>query len=226
MKYILVLLLFTSSVLSSEYLRTIRIATFNTEVESQLALDELTTFVNENENLVRLQDEWDFEFKARASGKYYVTLVEPFTRRDVLQETINTLRLNYPDSYVTNLKKSVVQLPPVVEVKEVVPAVIAEVIELSINQDELIEEIPRVEEKKEVVVENVVEDNRTIENTIFDYLWLVVSFFLFLTVIFLVQSLLKYRKENETYFNGKLIADEKSKQLNLEIMRAMNCVHQ
>lgn len=226
MKYILLLLLFTSSVFSSEYLRTIRIATFNTELESQLALDELYTFVNENENLVRLQEEWNFEFKARASGKYYVTLVEPFTRRDVLQETINTLRLNYPDSYVTNLKKSVVQLPPIIPVEKVVevvvPEVIAEVAQLNVNQDELKQEIVQIEEQsrekqEEIIVASTVEHNQVVESSVWDYAWLIVSFFLFLSIIFLVQNLLKYRKENETYFNSKLIADEKYKQLNLEI---------
>ncbi len=86
------------------YLRTIRIGSFPNEKTAQAALEELNQFVATHPNIVKLQEEWDFEFKQRKSGKYYITLAEPFRDRKVLQEVLDTLRLAYPDVYVTRLK--------------------------------------------------------------------------------------------------------------------------
>ena len=86
------------------YLRTIRIGSFPNEKTAQAALEELNQFVAAHPNIVKLQEEWDFEFKQRKSGKYYITLAEPFRDRKVLQEVLDTLRIEYPDVYVTRLK--------------------------------------------------------------------------------------------------------------------------
>lgn len=103
MRYILFFLL-TVTLLQAEYLRTIRIGTFPDEKSAKEALVKLQKYAQENEAISRLQKEWDFEFKERASGKYFITLAEPFRDRDVLQEVLDNLRLAYPDIYVTRLK--------------------------------------------------------------------------------------------------------------------------
>lgn len=271
MKYIFVLVFLFINILQAEYLRTIRIASFQTKLESQQALAELQEFIVFNQNIIDLQKEWDFEFKARRSGKYYITLVEPFTQRKVLQEVLNTLRINYPDVYVTRLKKKdlplVKQAPitlviieeikekntipiqekkvePFVEeeivvVEEVIPKEVlqeevpevskltipqevfqdevTEVAELTINKGESTntKEIPEVikikKEKKDDTQEVKVIDNLK------NYIWQTVSFLLAITLFYILIKMLKYKRENETYFNTQLIQNEKYEQLSLEV---------
>jgi len=102
-RYILFFLL-TVTLLQAEYLRTIRIGTFPDEDSAKKALKDLQEYAKENEAIAKLQQEWDFEFKERKSGNYYITLAEPFRDRAVLQTVLDNLRLNYPDIYVTRLK--------------------------------------------------------------------------------------------------------------------------
>jgi len=90
--------------LQAEYLRTIRIGTYPDEASAKKALQEIQSYAQKNSTISKLQAEWDFEFKERASGKYYITLAEPFRNREVLQAVLDNLRLVYPDIYVTRLK--------------------------------------------------------------------------------------------------------------------------
>jgi len=103
LRYILFFLL-TLTLLQAEYLRTIRIGTFPSEASAQKALQKLQKYAKENKTIANLQKEWDFEFRERKSGKYFITLAEPFRDRTVLQEVLDNLRLEYPDIYVTRLK--------------------------------------------------------------------------------------------------------------------------
>lgn len=144
MKFFLVLVFIFSSLVHAEYLRTIRIATFNTQQESLEALAEIKAFISLHKNVVELEKEWGFEFKARRSGRYYITLVEPFTQRKVLQEVIDKLRINYPDVYVTSIKKKKLQATQ----EEVPPS-----IPKSIKEDIVTQEQVLIEEDKEEVLE-------------------------------------------------------------------------
>lgn len=103
MRYILFFLL-TVTLLQAEYLRTIRIGSYPDEDSAKQALQKIKEFAQNNPTISQLQNEWDFEFKERKSGKYYITLAEPFRDRVVLQTVLDNLRLEYPDIYVTRLK--------------------------------------------------------------------------------------------------------------------------
>jgi len=112
-----ILFIFTSSIEAS-YLRSIRIGSYPNEKAAEMALSELNEFIAIHKNIVELQKEWNFTFKQRRSGKYYITLAEPFRDRKVLQEVLDTLRLGYRDVYVTRLK-----VKPLVKKKEPVTVV-------------------------------------------------------------------------------------------------------
>jgi signal transduction histidine kinase/CheY-like chemotaxis protein len=103
-KLFIVAILFFSTIVHAEYLRTIRIGTYPDEASAKVALEKLQKFVNSNETIKSLQQEWDFVFKERQSGKYFITLGEPFRDREVLQTVLDNLRKAYPDVYVTRLK--------------------------------------------------------------------------------------------------------------------------
>ena len=108
MKFIpllLITLLFTTF-LNADYLRTIRLGAFESKSQANYELKKLKKFVKKHQNILDYQKEWDFTFKYRKSGGYYVTLAEPMRDRAVLQEVIDTLRLSYPDAYVTKLKSA------------------------------------------------------------------------------------------------------------------------
>lgn len=108
--YILLLLItFLSSSLSAEYLRSIRVGSFLNESDANGALSELEEFVQSREDLVRLKRENLFELKARKSGKYYITLIEPLRSRAVLQKLLDRLREVYPDVYVTKLSATQIE---------------------------------------------------------------------------------------------------------------------
>ena len=87
----------------SEYLRTIQLGSFKSPQRISSELSRVKDFANSQKNIVDLQKIWDFEFKTRKSGSYYVIVAEPFRERDVMQEVIDTLRLEYPDAYPTKL---------------------------------------------------------------------------------------------------------------------------
>lgn len=236
MKYILLLFFFLSTILQAEYLRTIRIATFNTKIESTQALQELKSFIQEQKNVVELQKEWDFKFKARRSGKYYITLVEPLTQRKVLQEVIDTLRISYPDVYVTRLKtkkqkKVIVPTPVIIEKikKKSVPLFIKEetVVPKQVIKKVIPEILEHIEKPKEIhtplnikkIIETNEEKNPKKEDvTVFNENFLLI-FILALSGVFFftLKKLLHYKKENEVYFNSELIHNEKYQQLSLEI---------
>ena len=244
MKYFLIFIVLFSSTLYAEYLRTIRIASFNTKIESQQAFKELQEFVLSHQNILALQDEWAFEFKVRRSGKYYITLVEPLTQRQVLQEVLDTLRINYPDVYVTRLKKNPSPIPKVKLVPELIieeevikeeilqveePEVkvldieVPEVTELRINQDvvnmnDTIEVQKEVQEELKPQLEDFDKDTSSIHfNSLYIYVWPFTSFVLFVIVLYQIRKIMQYKKESEIYFNTKMIHDEKYEQLSLEI---------
>lgn len=246
MKFMLVWILLFTSVLNAEYLRTIRIASFNTQVESERALEELISFMSLHENVLDLKKEWGFEFKARPSGRHYITIVEPFTQREILQEVIDTLRIHYPDVYVTSLKKKQIadpiseikkkptlEQPPLV-IEEKSEEIVSEVPELTINQDEFkndekIDEVSEIVEninspnilvlESEVpkVIEKEFDDKDLPSVNVENYLWQGISLVFFLLILYLLRIMSQHKKENEEYFNSDLIHTEKYEQLSLEI---------
>jgi signal transduction histidine kinase/CheY-like chemotaxis protein len=119
MRYILFFLLL-ATLLNAQYLRTIRIGTYPDEAAAKKALEKLQKYVQNNKEIVKLQQKWDFRFKERQSGKYYITLAEPFRSRPVLQKVLDNLRLAYPDIYVTRLKSAPAFSP---QAKKELPAI-------------------------------------------------------------------------------------------------------
>ncbi|NPA66723.1 MAG: response regulator [Epsilonproteobacteria bacterium] len=105
MKIIVLVLVFLFTLhADSPYLRTIRVGSYPNEKTAQEALKKLQDFIKTQPNILDLQKKWDFQFRYRPSGKYYITLVTPLKDRKVLQEVLDTLRKAYPDIYVTRIK--------------------------------------------------------------------------------------------------------------------------
>ena len=102
MKLIIITLIFTTF-LSAEYLRSIRLGSFNSQSKAQVELEKVQVFVKKHSNIRNFQKIWDFEFKIKKSGEYYLIIATPMRDKEVLQEVINTLRLSYPDAYVRKL---------------------------------------------------------------------------------------------------------------------------
>ena len=105
MKFLVLLtLLLFSSLIEASYLRTIRIGSYHNQETAQRGLEKLQNFVAKHPNLIALQNSGNFRFKYRKSGRYYITCAEPLRDRETLQEVLDTIRLAYPDAYVTKLK--------------------------------------------------------------------------------------------------------------------------
>jgi two-component system sensor histidine kinase/response regulator len=104
-----ILLLLSAVLLEAAYLRSIRVGSFETKQDAYIAHTDLVNYLGKYPQIDTLQREHQFEIKYRRSGKYYITLVEPFYERKVLQKVLDTLRIGYKDVYVTRLKPSQVQ---------------------------------------------------------------------------------------------------------------------
>ncbi|MFT5662279.1 MAG: outer membrane protein [Sulfurimonas sp.] len=129
--------LFFTTFLHGEYLRSIKVGSFVSESKAQSELKKLNKFVEKHTKIADLQKAWDFTFKYRKSGSHYVITTQPLRDRAVVQEIIDTLRLSYPDAYVTRLNTAT----PFI--KKEAPSIILE-------KDE-VEEIPALKiEKTEV----------------------------------------------------------------------------
>ena len=216
---LLMLFIFLGTSLNAEYIRSIRIGSFLSDKDAQNSLKEINTFVSKHENIVRLEEAYGFTFKARASGKLFITLVEPFTDRTTLQEVLDTLRLEYHDIYVTKLKS----IPLEVQNLEL------EVLSLSSTEDKEVED--KLEE--EPVVEELIEEEsldiqiKSIEQEIskslsrkpeitYSYSYQILLFLLLFVVLGLSYIVLKRKKEIESYLNRELIQDEQIEQLKVD----------
>lgn len=154
------LTMFLTLTLEAAYLRSIRVSTFNTQVSAEKELIKLKSFVKSHKNIVLLQEKWGFEATLRVSGKYNIVIIAPLRNKKVLQEVIDTVRIEYPDVYVRKMKKSdireKIKIEPKVEVKPD-PVVIVN-IEKLIEVVEILEVVEVVPQKviKEVVVEEII----------------------------------------------------------------------
>ena len=188
------------NLLDASYFRTIRIASFPTSDSAQESLIELNNFKQEHKNLVELQKEWNFEFKVKKVGDYYITLVEPFSNKRVLQEVVDTLRTEYKDIYV---KKEFFQEDKA-EIEEEI--VVSEVIE----ENTTIVVIP------EVKTNITVDSSKNVDDSTIN-IWLILFVITALLLLVVLRFLFIAKRENETYVNNNIINDEKFSQLNLEM---------
>ncbi len=99
-------LLYASSLVADEYVRSIRVASFYTHERAEKAIPSLEKL------------SLDFQFcresivyRVRNIGRYYVLLVEPFRNKLLLQGTLDKIRVLYPDAYVSKYKKTDTNLP-------------------------------------------------------------------------------------------------------------------
>jgi len=227
-KLFFLFLLLSTTVLNAEYLRSIRLGSFPTQEAADKSLKKLDAFIREHNEIIELMQENEFQFKSRMSGKYYITLAEPFTDREVLQTVLDILRLSYPDIYVTKLKslpkKEEILDVSVVEEKhipsdemsldsiKIVEKIYAE--ENSSIEPELPKEILSQRAQKEEVVKELVVSEKVVPQAAVKvssssaYAWLI-AFVEFFIIIILIRYILKYKKENETYINKEMIYSEK-----------------
>jgi signal transduction histidine kinase/CheY-like chemotaxis protein len=195
--------------LNADYIRSIRIGTFPTQSSAENSFVKLKEFISTHENIDELQSSRDFIFKVRNSGNYYVIVAEPFTERKILQEVLDTLRLEYKDIYVTKLKS----MPKTIKKVETLDTIVEEIKPEVIPTRE-VEARVALEPKVEPVVENISQINSTPSlipqkksNTS-----LYLSFLLLLligVILFLVKYLFSLKKENERLLNGEMINEER-----------------
>jgi len=105
MKIVLLMaILVFSSLLEASYLRTIHIGSYRDAQTAQQGLEKLQKFALKHHKLIALEHIGNFKFRARKSGRYYITCIEPLRDRNILQEVLDIVRIQYPDAYVTKLK--------------------------------------------------------------------------------------------------------------------------
>ena len=235
---LLLLVFLTTQILNADYIRSIRLGSYPSEESATKALDKVNEFVNAHENIGLLMEERDFEFKSRASGKYYITLVEPFTDREILQEVLDTLRLNYPDIFVTKLKELPVRVHAKEEILDVTDleeerqskytqeteteeyddAQIDETISEELEPETTGDSINEIEANEDMTIAKgtIVEDKVEEESSLIYFK--VLSFLLFMGIIVLVRYILAYKKDNDTYINKEIIYHEKIDKINTDVV--------
>ena len=227
-------MLFFTLTLNAEYIRSIRIGSFPTQETAQDSLIALNAFVLDHENIERLEENSDFLFKVRASGKYYVIVAEPFTNRVTLQEILDTLRLEYKDIYVTKLKNM-----PIVEekVEIITPILEEEEKKEELSDSEEYEEFESIEEETELISTedipevldtiNVVEEKiidtpihiqkkSNTDNTLSYYLGGILVFFTII-LLFLLKYIFSLKKKEEQFKNSEIIYEERLQQSTVDV---------
>lgn len=101
MKYLssLVLLVLFATSLDASYARSIRVASFLSEESAQKGVMELRKFVNRDYRLSELQRKFNSDITIIRSGRYYISVIQPVTQRDAVQEILDIVRIRYPHAY-------------------------------------------------------------------------------------------------------------------------------
>lgn len=233
MKYIKWILLFliATTVLQADYIRSIRLGSFPNETLAEASLEKVNIFVLKHPEIVELEDENEFIFKYRKSGKYYITLVEPFTKRETLQKVLNILRSEYPTIYVTKLKKLPIE-EKTLELKDTEDSL--EIKDKKVQEDAaLVKQFPQEVLIEEIVTEiKVIEKNessalhvkKNIEAVLLEkessgsLFFEILSLVLFLVLVLLVRYILLFKRKNENLVNREIIAQEKLSQVKSELI--------
>jgi signal transduction histidine kinase/DNA-binding response OmpR family regulator len=253
--HILLLLFFIIGSLDASYLRTIRVGSFLSEGEAKEALVSLEEFMVAQENVVKLQKEHRFEYRYRKSGDYYITLVEPLTQREVLQEVLDTLRKNYPDVYVTKLsldeeKKYLAETAKSIKTEKTVknekPVVVQNETLKTQEQLENIIEKKKVEHMPaDAVEENISEDTKNVsaKEVLFEhsdaaqedlnpsfwtseYILEILFIVSFLINILFFRFLFVYKRELESFTTQEMIYEAKIDKHKLEIQNKEKLIYQ
>ncbi len=104
--FVKILLLITflySNTFAADYYKKIVIGSYPTQQSADKKLKSLLENLQSLEDIVKLQEEHEFYFVARKSGKYYIAIAEPFVDKIVLQSTIDAIRETNKGAYVRNL---------------------------------------------------------------------------------------------------------------------------
>jgi len=238
---LILLVIFTVAALNAQYLRTIRIGSYPTEKTAKKALVELNTFVASKPDIEKLQKQSDFQFKMRPSGKYYITLAEPFTDRKTLQKVLDILREAYSDVYVTRLKNYHKRLKTAEKKKIIVPKILKKAETVTKKRLDSIKNISSAPKNvmrtldKNITIQTVIEENRTkrkinqknivpivtpapaVRATATWDIWKILAFVLFMLVIVILFFLLKLKKKNGYYKEQQLFCEEKIEKAQIDI---------
>lgn len=101
MKYLssLVLFILFATSLDASYARSIRVGSFLSEESAQKGVMELRKFVNRDYRLSELQRKFNSDITIIRSGRYYISVIQPVTQRDSVQEILDIVRTRYPNAY-------------------------------------------------------------------------------------------------------------------------------
>jgi len=166
---ILAILIFFSTVLDASYARSIRVGSFLKEKRAEKELVKLEEFVQSNSRLTQLRDKYHFDVKVLVRGKYYLNVIEPLMKKNVVQEILDILRTEY--SYV--YPKKIRYLPEYAhygEKKEVVKQQKEEII----DDSELMEKVDKIlqhgkiDENDIPIETNVVHKTRHLQKIVAD----------------------------------------------------------
>ncbi|WP_428738105.1 ATP-binding protein [Sulfurimonas sp.] len=213
------LLLFFEALIEASYIRSIRVGSFPTQEDAQTALVTLQEFVQEHPNIISLQEKHHFVYRTRSSGKYFITIIEPFYDRVVLQEVLDTLRLEYQGIYVTKLTQSYLEennLDIMENLKQSTPKTVVQkpiqitqptyTLETSIPKQSSVEVVQPQKQAKVVSVVKTQEEQHS-GNIIDIFFWILLTLF-----VVLLAYILKTKKENERRENTLMITREKFEQ--------------
>jgi len=213
----------TSTILNAEYIRSIQLGSFPSEKATLNSLEKVNKILNEDATITTLMQKNDFRLKYRASGKYFISLLEPFRDKTTLQKVLNNLRKSYPDVYVKNFKdfpakdflqKEKIALDTKI-IEEIVVPIVEDKVEIPKEIIVIEDNIEEVFEKVETVVakESLPEAKKIVPVEINIALIIFLTLFEFIIIVMLIKFILKYKKENETHINKELIYSEKIDQL-------------
>jgi len=100
----LLLIFFFASILDASYLRSIRIISFPNDSDAQKALSKLKKYVQTQDRLTELQNEYKFEYKIIDIKNYKMIVAEPLRDKALVEELVLELRKKYKSAYPRNIE--------------------------------------------------------------------------------------------------------------------------
>lgn len=112
MKYISVflLLIFFSTMAEAVYLRSITIGSFSTQKDKEEVLKDIKIFLQEHDELQKIQKIDKFEFSIRTKNNYHTLVAQPFIDKKRVQKALDIFRSKYTGAYPKSIKPNEIKV--------------------------------------------------------------------------------------------------------------------
>ena len=102
-RFFIVILFLAFNVWGASPFKKIVVASYPTQEMANASLQKLLTSFKDNDKILQLQENENFYFIARPSGKFFIVIIEPFSNDKALKEVAEQIRKLYPKAFINSV---------------------------------------------------------------------------------------------------------------------------